>query len=261
MHGVLGHDGVPPLELLEMGRREVLGYGVRIVNGSATAARPTDDGVEVETTAGTFCGRRLIVATGLTDELPDIPGMRQQWGRGVVVCPYCDGWEHRDDVIGVVATSREGVRQAQLLRQWSDRVVYFPNVIGEPEHDDRDAMTRRGIRIEEGLVTALHVEDDRMAGVEVDGRDVPVDVVFTGPEFRPNDGLLRSAGARTIDGPNGSWIDIDSDGRTSVPGVWAVGNVVDIRANVSLALGQGALIAGAVNMDLVLADIADAAHR
>ncbi|MGO4300199.1 NAD(P)/FAD-dependent oxidoreductase [Leifsonia sp. RAF41] len=258
MHGVLGHDGLPPLELLEKGRREVVGYGVRIVPGTATLARVVDGGVEIDTTAGTLRARRLVVATGLADELPDNPGLREQWGRGAVVCPYCDGWEHRDDVIGVIATSPESVRQAQLLRQWSDRVVYFPNAIGEPDPEAADALVRRGIRIEHGTVAAVQIVEDEVTGVEVDGHTVPVDVIFTGPTLRPNDALLRSLGATSSDGPNGSWVDIDADGRTSVPGVWAVGNVVDLRANVSVSLGLGALIAGAVNADLVLADIAAA---
>ena len=256
MHGVLGHDGLPPLELLEKGRREVLGYGVRIIPATADFARVVDGGVEVDTTAGILTARRLVVATGLADELPDIPGLREQWGRGAVVCPYCDGWEHRDDVIGVIATTPESVRQAQLLRQWSDRVVYFPNAIGEPDSETADALARRGIRIEHGTVAAVQIVGDEVTGVELDGRTVPVDVIFTGPTLRPNDALLRSLGATASDGPNGSWVDIDADGRTSVPGVWAVGNVVDLRANVSVSLGLGALLAGAVNADLVLEDIA-----
>ena len=127
MHGVLGHDGLSPLRLLELGRQEVAGYGVRVIRGDVTAARTDGATVEVDLANETIRTRRLLVATGLDDVLPNIPGLREQWGRGVVVCPYCDGWEHRDDVIGVIATSPHSVEQAQLLRQWSDRIVYFAN--------------------------------------------------------------------------------------------------------------------------------------
>jgi thioredoxin reductase len=257
MHGVLGHDGLSPLRLLELGRKEIAGYGVRLIHGEVTAARTDGADIEVDTASGTIRTRRLLVATGLDDELPDIPGLRKQWGRGVVVCPYCDGWEHRADVIGIVATSPRSIEQAQLLRQWSDRIVYFPNVIGDPAADELDALLRRGISIEPGSVTGLSIEDDRVTGVELDGRVVPVGVVFTGPTLRPRDALLRSLGATTTDGPSGPWVEIDDDGRTSVPGVWAVGNVVDARANVSVSLGLGSLVAGAVNSDLVGDDIAD----
>lgn len=256
MHGVLGHDGLSPLRLLELGRKEAAGYGVQLIHGEVTAARADGAAIEVDTANGTVRTRRLLVATGLDDELPNIPGLRRQWGRGVVVCPYCDGWEHRHEVIGVVATSPRSVEQAQLLRQWSDRIVYFSNVIGEPPADEREALVRRGIRFESGSVTALRIDDDQVTGVEVDGRVVPVGVVFTGPTPRPRDALLRSLGAATTDGPLGSWVDIDEDGRTSVPGVWAVGNVVNVRSNVSVSMGLGSLVAGALNADLVADDIA-----
>lgn len=256
MHGVLGHDGLSPLRLLELGRQEAAGYGVRFIDGEVTTARADGAAIEVETAIGTIRTRRLLVATGLDDELPDIPGMRAQWGRGVVVCPYCDGWEHRDDVIGVVATSPRSIEQAQLLRQWSDRVVYFANAFGEPPAEEMEGLVRRGIRFESGAVTGLRIDDDRVTGVEVDGRVVAVGVVFTGPTPRPRDALLRSLGASTTDGPLGPWVDIDEDGRTSVPGVWAVGNVVNVRANVSVSLGLGSLVAGALNADLVADDIA-----
>ncbi len=256
MHGVLGHDGLSPLRLLELGRKEIAGYGVRVIQGEVTAARADDAAIEVDVANETIRTRRLLVATGLDDDLPSIPGLREQWGRGVVVCPYCDGWEHRDEVIGVVATSPHSVEQAQLLRQWSHRIVYFANEVGEPAVDELDALVRRGIRCESGPVTGLRIDDDRVTGVEVDGRVVPVDVVFTGPTPRPRDALLRSLGAATTDGPLGRWVDIDDDGRTSVPGVWAVGNVVNVRANVSVSLGLGSLVAGAMNADLVADDIA-----
>ena len=211
---------------------------------------------EVEIADAVIRTRRLLVATGLEDDLPTIAGLREQWGRGVVVCPYCDGWEHRNEIIGVVATSPRSTEQAQLLRQWSDRIIYFANAFGEPPADEMAALVRRGIRFEPGSVTGLRVEGDRVTGVEVDGRVVSVGVVFTGPTPRPRDALLRSLGAATTDSSLGSWVDIDEDGRTSVPGVWAVGNVVNVRSNVPVSMGLGSLVAGALNADLLADDIA-----
>lgn len=256
MHGVLGHDGLPPLELLERGRAEAAGYGVRFIAGEVSAATADAAGIRVEAGGDVIRARRMLVATGLEDVLPDLPGFREQWGRGVVVCPYCDGWEHRNDVVAVVATSPQGVHQAQLLRQWSDRVVYFENVVGAASGDDRERLRLRGIRVEPGAVRGLRVDAGRMTGVELDGRTVDADVVFTAPTMRPRDGLLRALGAATTENELGSWVDVDADGRTSVPGVWAVGNVVDVRANVSLSLGLGSLVAGALNADLIADDIA-----
>ena len=256
MHGVLGHDGLSPLRLLELGREEVAGYGVRLVHGEVTAVRTDGAAIEVETADAAIRTRRLLVATGLDDDLPNIPGLREQWGRGVVVCPYCDGWEHRNDVIGVVATSPRSIEQAQLLRQWSDHIIYFANAFGEPPVGEMEALVRRGIRFEPGSVTGIRVEDDRVTGVDLDGRVVSVGVVFTGPTPRPRDALLRSLGAATTDGPLGTWVDVDEDGRTSVPGVWAVGNVVNVRSNVPVSMGLGSLVAGALNADLLADDIA-----
>ncbi|ANJ28714.1 NAD(P)/FAD-dependent oxidoreductase [Agromyces aureus] len=258
MHGVLGHDGLSPRVLLERGRAEAAGYGVRFIDGESPSARVAGDLIEVGSAEGLLRTRRLLVATGLEDVLPDLPGFREQWGRGVVVCPYCDGWEHRHDVIGVVATSPRSVEQAQLLRQWSDRVVYFENVVGAASGTDLERLVSRGIRIESGAVTGLRIEGERMTGVEVDGRVIDVGVVFTGPTMRPRDALLRSLGAATTESELGDWVDVDADGRTSVPGVWAVGNVVNVRANVSVSLGLGSLVAGALNADLVAEDVAAA---
>lgn len=257
MHGVLGHDGLPPLRLLELGRAEVAGYGVQLIEDQVIAARTDGTTIELETGAGTIRTRRLLVTTGLSDELPDIPGMREQWGRGVVVCPYCDGWEHRNDIVGVVATSPQGVEQAQLLRQWSDSVVYFPNGVDDPAPDVADGLARRGIRIEPGIVARLRVDGDHVTAIEVDGRIVEVGVVFTAPTLRPRDALLRALDAATADGPLGVWVTIDDDGRTSVPGVWAAGNVVNPRSNVPLSLGLGSLVAAALNGDMVRDDVAE----
>ena len=122
------------------GAERVAAYGVRIVADDAVSARAGEEDVEVTTASGVIRARHLIVATGLTDELPEIPSLTEQWGTGAVVCPYCDGWEHRHHVIGVVATSPQSVAQAQLLRQWSDRVIYFPNVAGEPDDPGAEAL-------------------------------------------------------------------------------------------------------------------------
>lgn len=258
MHGVLGHDGLPPRRLLELGRQEISGYGGRFEQGTVSALTVRDDAVEVSmtTTETRLRARRVLVATGLTDELPDIPGLRDQWGRGVVVCPYCDGWEHRLDVVGVIATSPRSVEQAQLLRQWSERVVYFPGAFGEPDSEDAAALADRGIRIELGDVAGLRIDGDQVTGVDLGDRVVSVGVIFVGTRLRPHDSLLRAVGATATEDETGSWITVDDDGQTSVRGVYAVGNVVNPRSNVSVSLGLGTLVGGSINLDLLADDIA-----
>lgn len=256
MHGVLGHDGVPPTSLLERGRREVEQYGGIVAAGRVETVRVGPSGIDVDGPSGVVRARRLIVATGLRDGLPEIAGLREQWGRGVVVCPYCDGWERREHTIGVIATGPRGIDQAHQLRQWSDRIVYFPNDVGEPGAEELRTLEARGIRIERGHVRAIRSSEGRIEAVALRDRSVAVQTIFTATTLHPRDRLLRALGARTLDDADGSWVVVDADGRTSVEHVWAVGNVVDRRSNVSVSLGAGSLIAGAVNTDLTAEDIA-----
>ncbi|RXZ49327.1 NAD(P)/FAD-dependent oxidoreductase [Agromyces fucosus] len=261
MHGVLGHDGMPPTALLERGRGEVQRHGGIVVEGRVGRVRVGPAGIDVDGPSGTVRARRLIVSTGLRDELPEIAGLREQWGRGVVVCPYCDGWERRNDTIGVIATGPKGIDQAHQLRQWSDTIVYFPNDVGEPGAGALRTLEGRGIRVERGRVRAVRSNEGRVGAVQLDDRSVQVESIFTATTLHPRDRLLRELGARTIDDADGSWVEVDADGRTSVEHVWAVGNVVDRRSNVSVSLGAGSLIAGAVNADLTAEDIARSVRR
>ncbi len=259
MHGVLGHDGLSPRTLLAAGRDEILGYGGEVRDAAVTGVTVMP-GIRVSSSAGEVSARRLLVATGLTDELLPIPGLRENWGTAVVVCPYCDAWERRDRIIGVVATSVDSVEQAQTLRQWTDRVVYFANGFEVPNAETSRRLRVRGIRIVHAPVVRLTMRSDQEVRLHLaDGADVGVGAVFTGTTMRPNDDLLRALGARTTIDRTSEWIAVDSDGRTSVRGVWAVGNVVDPRSNVSVSLGAGSLIAGAMNADMVAEDIDAAA--
>lgn len=257
MHGVLGHDGKSPLQLLADGRREIEAYGGVILRADVAQTRRDGERFTVATSDGqTLRARRLVVATGLRDELPDVEGLAAQWGRGVAVCPYCDGYEVRDQRIGILATGPRSLHQAQLLRQWSASIVYLANDTGVPEGDDAVAFAARGIRVEEGAVRRVLTDGGRVAGVELgDGRVVELDAIFTAPRMVPLDEPLRQLGADRAEGPAGSFVAVDDTGRTSVPGVWAVGNVVNAAGNVPIAIAAGAWAAGMVNHDLVLDDV------
>lgn len=260
MHGGLGLDGMPPLDLLATGRREVASYGGEFWDTAAVATRRDGQGFAVETADGrTALARALLVATGARDELPGIEGLAQWWGRGVAVCPYCDGWEVRDQRIGILATGPASPVQAQLLRQWSGTVSYLTDATEPLEDDDLAAFGARGIRIEDGAVRRVLARDGRLAGVEMaGGRVIELDAVFTVPRLLPLDEPLRQLGAERTEYPWGSFATTDPSGQTSVTGVWAAGNVVNAMANVPVAAGAGALAAGAINHALVLDDIQEA---
>ena len=163
----------------------------------------------------------MLVATGLRDEMPDIPGVRERWGRDLLHCPYCHGYEVRDQPLGVLGGDPDAVQHALLIRQWSADVVFFTHT-GELTADEREQLVARGIGIVDGPVRRLVVEDDRLTGVELDGR--PASSVArrcsSGPGFVPNNDLLVGLGCAIDDD---GWVVADATGRTTVPGVWVAG--------------------------------------
>jgi thioredoxin reductase len=255
MHGYLSRDGVPPVDLLAAGRREVTSYGGGVVDGTVEGiGLDGAGGFRILVTSGQpISARRLLLTTGLRDELPDIPGLRDRWARDVLHCPYCHGYEVRDRRLGVLGGTPGAVRYAQIVRQWTADLVYFtpPGVLTAAE---RLQLIARAIGIVEGNVEQLLIDDDdRLRGVQMDDGDVvPRDALFVLPRFVPNSVLALGLGCQ-IEGDG--WVVVDSTGRTSVPGVWAAGNVVDPRAQVITAAGAGSAAAIAINADLVDDDV------
>jgi thioredoxin reductase len=185
--------------------------------------------------------------------------VRERWGRDLLHCPYCHGWEVRDQPLGVLGTHPAAVLHAQLVRQWSDDVVFFAHRV-EVASFDRARLEARGIPVIDGEVVRLTVERDRLTGVELaDGRVVPRAAVFVRPANVPRPGWpLEALG---VDVDDGGFAAVDRDGRTSAPGVYAAGNVVDPRAPVIAAAGTAATAAMAINADLVQDDIERACVR
>ncbi|MEY9925925.1 thioredoxin reductase [Catenulispora sp. GP43] len=254
MHGYLSRDGMPPMELLEHGRDEVLSYGGVIVTDYAEKAEPTEDGFRVTLASGCVAtGRQLLVATGLTDVLPEIPGMAELWARDVHVCPYCHGWEVQDGPLATVATGPFSTHHTLLLRQWTEDLVYVLN--GHPLEDaDRAKLTARGIRIEERPLQRLVEKDGRLSALELaDGTLLAREAVFLVPKLEANSTLLDTLGCEKD--PETGWIKAGVGGRTSVPGVWVAGNVADPANGVIAAAGAATLTAAQINTALVEADV------
>ncbi|MCU1380661.1 MAG: dependent oxidoreductase [Acidimicrobiales bacterium] len=251
MQGFLSRDGMPPADLLAAGRAEVTGYDVELVDDQVAAIEP---GLTVRLIGGAVLqARRLLVATGVSDELPDIPGVRERWGKDLLHCPYCHGWEVRDQPLGVLGTVAGSTQHALLVRQWSDDVMFFVHTY-ELAPAERVQLEARGVQVVEGEVGRLVVEADRLTGVElVDGRVIERNAVFVRPGNVPHaDGLLSGLGC---DLNETGFVIVDATGRTSTPGVWAAGNVVDPRAQVITAAGAGSAAAIAINADLVQDDV------
>src|SRR5204863_2322802 len=198
-------DGTPPAELLALGRKEVEQYGGVILSGFAVDARRIPGGFAVTLhDRSELTARRLLVTTGLTDELPDVPGVRERFGRTVLHCPYCHGWEVRDRAIGILATGPFAVHQALLFRQLSDDVVLFQHT-APPFAPEQDAqLAGRGIRVVSQLVAAVEDSGVRLA----DGSLVARDVVAVGPRFVANDRLLSSLGLPAVEHESGLGIHV-----------------------------------------------------
>ena len=256
LHGYLSRDGMAPA-VLAAGRREVSSYGGEIVGGTVTDLVADGHGFLALLAGGQrISARRVLVTTGLRDELPDIPGLRDRWARDVLHCPYCHGYEVSDRRLGVVGGTPGAVRYAHIVRLWTHDLTYFtrPDVLTAVE---RTELLARGIGVVEGTIDQLVIDDvDQLRGVQIrDGCVIPVDALFVPPRFIPNSALLVGLGC---DAAADGWVTVDNTGRISVPGVWATGNVVDPRAQVITAAGAGSATAIALNADLVEEDVRNA---
>lgn len=260
MHGFLSRDGMNPAELLAVGRKEVEGYGGEIIAGTVTELVPNGRlGFRILLADGhRISVRRVLVATGLRDQLPDVPGLRERWARDVLHCPYCHGHEVADRPLGVIGGAPGSVRYAQIVRQWTHDLLYF-TLPGSLTSAERSELVARAIGIVEGTIEQLVINDaDQLVGVQLeDGCVVPRDALFVPPRLTPNSRLLVEVGC-DVDAEG--WVTTDRTGRTSVPGVWAAGNVVDPRAQVITAAGAGSAAAIALNVDLVDEDVCHAVH-
>ncbi|WSA86583.1 NAD(P)/FAD-dependent oxidoreductase [Micromonospora sp. NBC_01796] len=255
VHGFLSHDGISPHELLETGRKEVDHYGGLLLPGEAVRARRTGDGFEVTLGDGRLVtARRLLVTTGLVDELPDVPGVRERWGRDVLHCPYCHGWEVQDRAIGILGTGSWSVHQALLFRQWTSDLVLFTHTAPELTDEQAEQLAARGIRVVPGTVESLDVDDDHLTGVRLtDGTVVARQALVVAPRFVAASQVLATLGLRPVEDPRGIGASIAAGptGLTEVPGVWVAGNVTDLSAQVVMAAAGGVAAAAAINADLI----------
>ena len=259
MQGFLSRDGMPPADLLTTGRAEVEGYGGTMTRGAVRdLVNSGPSGFQALLQDGSrVAARRVLVATGLHDDLPDIPGLRDRWAKDVLHCPYCHGWEVQDQQVGVVWNGPETLRYAQIVRQWTHDLVLFAPV-DTLTNSDRAQLVARAIGVVEGDIERIIVADGHLNGVALsDGRTVPRRVLFVPPTFLPNNHLLTDLGAET---DQNGWVTLGPNGATSVRGVWAAGNVTNPRAQVITAAGEGSAAAIAINADLVDDDIRTAVH-
>ncbi|WP_245933392.1 NAD(P)/FAD-dependent oxidoreductase [Arthrobacter livingstonensis] len=255
VHGFLTRDGVSPAELGRLGREEVARYGVEVLKATAVAAARTGSGFTVTLDDGrTLDGRRMLVTTGVRDELPDIPGLGAHWGRDVVHCPYCHGWEVRDRSIGVLASSAFATHHALMFRQLSPDVTLFVDSAPQPSGVELQQLQAHGITVVQGRVTEVLAEGGHLSGVMLDdGRSVPLQALAVVPRSVARSAVLDGLGIATVEGPLGMGriVEADATGLTVVPGLWVAGNIADLGSTVLGSAAAGAKAGAFINMDLV----------
>ncbi|MFE6940895.1 NAD(P)/FAD-dependent oxidoreductase [Streptomyces chartreusis] len=258
MQGYLSRDGMSPGEFLAVGREEIARYGVELVRDRAVDVTRDGDFTVALASGRSVRARRLVVATGLKDELPDVPGVAERFGNDVLHCPYCHGWEVRDRAFGVLATTPLSVHQALMVSQWSKDVTFFLHEVAESDLSDDDLrrLAAAGVKVVPGAVAELVIEDDRLTGVRLaDGTVHAREVVFTAPHAVPRTGLLEKLGAEFQETPFGSYPVVDPTGLTSVPGVWAAGNAMGYAEQVINAASGGYRAGAFINGELLMTDL------
>jgi thioredoxin reductase len=269
VHNFLTRDGAPPGEIYAAGRAEVTRYGGRVETGRVTALSRDSDRFRVQIGPRTVAARRLLIATGLRDELPDVPGLAARWGIDVLHCPYCHGWEVQDQRIGILATGPTAVHQALLFRQLSAHVTLLrhsgPALTGE-QREQLEQLEARGITVTKGPVEEIEADASGLTGVRLaDGRQIKLDAVIVAPRMHARAELLAPLGLKPAELRHGdyligTYIEADPLGATAVPGVWVAGNLANLQAQVITAAAAGLAAGAAINYDLVLDETRQAAE-
>jgi thioredoxin reductase len=260
VHNFLSRDGTPPASIYAVGRQEVARYGGRVEIGSATALSRSGERFTVEIGGREVTARRLLVATGVRDELPPVPGLAERWGIDVLHCPYCHGWEVRGQRIGILATGPATMHQALLFRQLSTHVTVLAHTGPELSGEQREQLGALGIPVIQGTVMQVEADDGGMTGVRLaDGTRVSVDALIVAPKMTARAELLAPLGLApsevTMGGQViGTQIEADPSGATSVPGVWVAGNLAAINAQVISSAAAGLTAGAVINADLAAED-------
>lgn len=262
MHSYLGRDGTPPSELTATGRDEVRSYGGEVLDGRVVDVTPDGLGFRAELVGGhTVVARRVLIATGLVDDLPDIDGIADHWGRGVIHCPFCHGYEARDRRVVQIITHPMGLHPTALFRQLTADLTV---VVHEPagiDPSELDALQAAGVRVVQDRATGLLVAPDgQISGVEIEhGPPLVADAVAVGPRFHVPPTPLHGLGLQPVPHPTGlgDVIETDDTGATSIPGVWAAGNVTDPSQQVLQAAADGSRVGGMISFSLAHEDLTD----
>jgi len=252
-HGFFGHDGSAPSILNATARAQVGAYPTaRFIGGSATSARRDGDAFALSLDDGTeLRGKRLVLAFGVSDELPAIDGLPERWGRTVLHCPYCHGFEFSDRRLGVLYASPMSAHQATLVAEWGP-TTFFLDGATDIDSATLDALAKRGMAIEERKVKTLRGEGSDLKALELaDGTLAPLDALYIGAPTRLNSAIAEQLGCELEQGLSGPMIKTDGQKQTTVPGVWAAGDIARQPHSAMWAGADGVTAGTALHRSLV----------
>jgi len=243
-HGALGHDDKPPSEILATARQQLARYpAIRMINSRADSISGTIDNFSVLTGDGeTLSARRLILSYGVVDQMPDVPGFAENWGTSVIPCPYCDGFEVADQHWGLVWSGPQSMNQVRLFHDWTDRLTVFGNG-HDITPDIRADLAGRQVTLVDGRITEIARHGSHGATIKLDnGPDVTVDILFAHPRNKPSASLHNALGLATVNTPTGIALKTDERRETSMPGIYAAGDLANPGIpSVTTATWQGAM--------------------
>lgn len=249
-HGFLGRDGVAPGDIAMEAKAQLLRYpSVTWFDGAAQSAKRANDRFSVCLSDGACHeAARLVLAGGVRDVLPAIPGLGERWGKSVFMCPYCDGYELDSGDIAVIATGPNSIHQAMLLADWG-KVTFFLNGVFDPNADERTMLAARGATVEATPVSAI--EGERAGIVLADGRRLAFAGAFTAPRVELVSPIPAELGCEMTESPLGSVVKVNTMAETSVEDVFACGDITRGAGSVSLAVGDGAMAGVSVHRSLI----------
>ncbi len=238
-HGFLSRDGVAPAELWTQARTQLLQYpSVRWIGGQAEQARVLPSGeLSLQVGGQLLVARRLVLATGVRDELPAVPGLAERWGHSVFHCPYCHGYEVGGGAIGVIAASPMAHHHAMMLPDWGPTTLFLNGVYAPTEAELAD-FARRGTQIE---ATPVQRIDGFADVVLADGRSIRMQGLFTQPRTSLASPLAQQLGCVLADGPMGPYVQVDAMQQTSVANVFACGDAARAAGSIALSVADGAM--------------------
>jgi thioredoxin reductase len=252
-HGFLGQDGREPAAIVAEAKAQLLAYpSVDWRDARVNGAQPEEGGFSVADSGGEqHRARRLLLATGVRDELPAIPGLRERWGKSVLHCPYCDGYELGGGKLGVLASGSFSALKASLVADWGE-VTLFLNGEAEPDAEALAMLERRGVAIERVPIVAAEGDGTAMTGLRLaDDRLAPVKALFVAGGIRPASPLAKDLGCTFDDGPFGPLLRVDGMKQTSIPGIYAAGDAATGRHSVALAVADGVVAGTGLHMSLL----------